>query len=143
MSSGISIQLSRSCSHECHQLQSVNSFPYSLDACRAVDPLDILEEDVTDDMTDDSHDTTTESSIGDSVEDTSDAQTDEEDVPSTSAASGTGQSSTGWVTRFAVPVQPPLITAKLRDGGDTLKSSELGMFLESVYTAISKDHGVL
>lgn len=138
MSSGISIQLSRSFSHECHQLQFVKFLPCSLDACHAVDPLDISEEDVTDD----SHDTTAESSIGDSVEETSDAQFDEEDVPSTSATSGTGQSSTGWVIRFTLSVQPPSITAKPRDGGDTLKSSELGMFLESVYSAISKDHGV-
>lgn len=66
------------------------------------------------------------------------------DVAATSSSTESQgrQASVSWITGFAVPVQPPLITSKLKLGGDTLNTAERGHFLDSIYSAVTKNHGI-
>ncbi|KAJ8048364.1 hypothetical protein HOLleu_00646 [Holothuria leucospilota] len=47
---------------------------------------------------------------------------------------------TGWITNFSVPAQPPSIETKLKLGGDALNEAERSLFLESIYTEITRKY---
>lgn len=65
-----------------------------------------------------------------------------DDTSSSNTTSETHSGPTmGWITKFSVPAQPPSTVTKLKLGEDALNEAERSLFLESIFTEVTKKYG--